>query len=63
MAGVNEGLEPERERARVAGVMFPRTPHLVWLGKNKLMAAAEAKERLEQPMSVEERTVVRIEED
>ncbi len=61
MAGVNEGSEPERERARVAGfVRFPRTPHLVWLAKasprgDKLMAAAEAKERLEQPMSVEEK--------
>jgi len=59
MAGVNEGSEPER--APVAGfVKFPRTPHLVWLGKasprgDKLMAAAEAKERLEQPMSVEEK--------
>jgi len=41
-------------------VKFPRTPHLVWLGKSsprgdKLMAAPEAGEWLRRPMSVEEK--------
>lgn len=41
-------------------VKFPRTPHLVWLGKSllrndKLMDAAEAKQWLRSAMSVEEK--------
>jgi RNA ligase len=61
MTAVNEGSEDERESTRVEGfVKFPRTPHLVWLGKSsprgdKLMAAADADEWLRQPMSVEEK--------
>lgn len=55
-AGVSGGMVP------IEGgfVKFPRTPHLVWLGASsprddKLMAAAEAKEWLCRPMSVEEK--------
>jgi RNA ligase len=54
MTAVNEGSEDERESTGVEGfVKFPRTPHLVWLGKSsprgdKLMAAADADEWLRQ---------------
>lgn len=60
MATSGEGFVSGELEVEASFVKFPRTPHLVWLGKSpprgdKLMPASETDEWLRRPMSAEEK--------
>src|SRR5712692_1214106 len=60
MARAKAGVRGRGAQVEEGFVKFPRTPHLVWLGESsprgdKLMAAADARQWLRRPMSVEEK--------